>query len=29
VFLPVDLSKPEYTMDELVEALTKFVAIDA
>jgi len=29
VFLPVDLSKPEYTMDELVESLTKFVAIDA
>ena len=28
VFLPIDLSK-EYTMDELVELLTKFVAIDA
>jgi len=28
VFLPIDLSR-EYTMDELVEALTKFVAIDA
>jgi hypothetical protein len=27
VFLPIDLSK-EYTMDELVENLTKFVAID-
>ena len=29
VFLPIDLSKAEYTMDELVERLTKFVAIDA
>ena len=29
VFLPVDLSKAEYTMDELVESLTKFVAVDA
>jgi hypothetical protein len=28
VFLPIDLSK-EYTMEELVESLTKFVAIDA
>ena len=28
VFLPIDLSR-EYTMDELVESLTKFVAIDA
>ena len=27
VFLPIDLSK-EYTMEELVEALTKFVALD-
>ena len=27
VFLPIDLSR-EYTMEELVEALTKFVAID-
>jgi hypothetical protein len=27
VFLPIDLSK-EYTMDELVESLTKFVALD-
>jgi hypothetical protein len=28
VFLPIDLSR-EYTMDELVESLTKFVAVDA
>ena len=28
VFLPIDLSR-EYTMDELVESFTKFVAIDA
>ena len=28
VFLPVDLAKTEYTMTELEEALTKFVALD-